>query len=108
MAQILVPRHAVIQSVPKGPTWKRQVEQLRPRHGIDEDDDLGMVQDMTGGIIRRGGKFEFNGDCEIVYLRTLGYISDIFQSLFRLEVFAANKVFVQFLCDWNTEEYNRG
>ena len=47
VVQILGPRHVLIQGVPKGPTWKRHVEQLRPRHGVDEDDDPGMVPGPT-------------------------------------------------------------
>ena len=47
VVQVLGPRHVLIQAVPKGPTWKRHVEQLRPRHGVDEDDDPGMVPGPT-------------------------------------------------------------
>ena len=45
--QVLGPRHVLIQAVPKGPTLKRHVEQLRPRHEVDEDDDPGMVPGPT-------------------------------------------------------------
>ena len=47
VVQVLVPRHVLIKAVPKGPTWKRHVEQLRPRHGVDEDDNPGMVPGPT-------------------------------------------------------------
>ena len=47
MVQVLGPRHVLIQAVPKGPTWKRHVEQLRPRHGVDEDKDPVMLPGPT-------------------------------------------------------------
>ena len=47
MVLVLGPRYVLIQAVPKGPTWKRHFEQLRPRHGVDEDDDPGMVSGPT-------------------------------------------------------------
>ncbi|GFR94291.1 Pol polyprotein [Elysia marginata] len=34
-------RHALVRVFPKGPVWKRHVEQLRPWYGADQDADPG-------------------------------------------------------------------
>ena len=44
------PRSYQVQVVPNGPIWKRHIEQLSPRYGVDQDDDPG--DDFTGSSIQ--------------------------------------------------------
>ena len=38
---------------PRGPTWRRHLSQLRPRHGVEEDADPGEVPHLTGNWLPR-------------------------------------------------------
>ena len=41
------PRSVHVKVHPRGPIWRRHVEQLRPRYGVELDDDPGEVQERT-------------------------------------------------------------
>ena len=43
VVKVLGTRCVNVRVVPRGPTWRRHIEQLRPRYGIKEDDDPGEV-----------------------------------------------------------------
>ena len=44
-------RSVNVQVYPKGPTWRRHIDQLRPRYGIEEDDDPGEVPKLSSTVI---------------------------------------------------------
>ena len=40
-------RSVYVRVFPRGPVWRRHIEQLRPRYGIEEDRDPGQVSELT-------------------------------------------------------------
>ena len=45
--------------IPKGPVWRRHLDQLRPRYGADQDDDPGFRAKPTQELHTKEGSNVF-------------------------------------------------
>ena len=43
-------RTVSVQVYPRGPTWRRHIDQLQPRYGVDQDTDPGEVPTEIGHV----------------------------------------------------------
>ncbi|KFD45736.1 hypothetical protein M513_13395 [Trichuris suis] len=58
-------RSVQVRVAPRGPLWKRHIEQLRPRYGVEEDADPGLdtthSRDMTTATLENSPAVATNG-----------------------------------------------
>ena len=52
------PRSVYVKVIPKGPVWRRHLDQLRPRYGADQDDDPGFRAKPTQELHTKEGSIE--------------------------------------------------
>ena len=49
------PRSVYVKVIPKGPVWRRHLDQLRPKYGADQDDDPGFRAKPTQELHTKEG-----------------------------------------------------